>query len=218
MTLKALSEAHPDVAEPALTGPSVIDDDQDERSGDSDVDRAADAASEEVSATTKAPWKRADRRRALAFGVLPAIAMLIALGAGYMKWQSVSSRNTAAARTESVQAARDSTTAMLSYKPDTVEQQLNDAQDRLTGSVRDAYATLTHDVVIPGAKQQGISATVDIPAAASVSASPAHAVVLVFVNQTAIVGNSAPSTTASSVRVSLDRVDGRWLVSGFDPI
>jgi Mce-associated membrane protein len=41
-------------------------------------------------------------------------------------------------------------------------------------------------------------------------------VVLVFVNQTIKIGNSAPAEAASSVRVALDKVGERWLVSGFD--
>jgi Mce-associated membrane protein len=40
----------------------------------------------------------------------------------------------------------------------------------------------------------------------------------VFVNQTTTVGDGAPTDTTSSVRVSLDKVSGIWLVSGFDPI
>jgi Mce-associated membrane protein len=41
---------------------------------------------------------------------------------------------------------------------------------------------------------------------------------LVFVNQTSIVGTDAPTDTASSVRVGLDKVDGQWLISSFEPI
>ncbi len=87
-----------------------------------------------------------------------------------------------------MQAAKDSTIALLSYKPDTVEQQLGGARDLLTGDFRDSYTSLTNDVVIPGAKQKQISAVATVPAVASVSANPSHAVVLVFVNQTVIVG------------------------------
>jgi Mce-associated membrane protein len=57
-----------------------------------------------------------------------------------------------------------------------------------------------------------------IPAAASTSATATHAGVLLFVNQTVIVGQAAPTSTASSVRVTLDKVDGRWLISQFDPV
>jgi Mce-associated membrane protein len=51
-----------------------------------------------------------------------------------------------------------------------------------------------------------------------VSASGAHAVVLLFVNQTTTVGTGTPTSTASSVRVTLDRADDRWLISQFDPV
>ena len=57
-----------------------------------------------------------------------------------------------------------------------------------------------------------------VSAAASVSATAHHAVALVFVDQTVTIDGGAPSGTASSVRVTLDQVDDRWLVSGFDPV
>jgi Mce-associated membrane protein len=37
-------------------------------------------------------------------------------------------------------------------------------------------------------------------------------VVLVFVNQTVAVGNDPPTDTASNVRVTLDKIGGRWLI------
>src|ERR1700746_14830 len=81
-----------------------------------------------------------------------------------------------------------------------------------------AYKSLTHDVFIPGAKQKQISAVATVPAAASTSATGNHAVMLLFVNQTVIIGQDAPTNTASSVRVTLDKVGGRWLISQFDPV
>jgi Mce-associated membrane protein len=176
----------------------------------------ADEASE--SAPPEKPKRRIQWARVVAFGVLPAVALLLAMGAGYLKWMDNTVRDSARARDTSVQAAKDSTVALLSYKPDTVEQQLTAARDRLTGQFRDSYSSLTHDVVIPGAKQKQISAVATVPAAASVSAKPDHAVVLVFVNQTVIVGQDAPTDTASAVRVTLDKVGDRWLISSFDPV
>jgi Mce-associated membrane protein len=73
-------------------------------------------------------------------------------------------------------------------------------------------------VVIPGSQQKQISAVATVPAAASVRATESHAVVLLFVNQSVIIGQDAPTSTASSVRVSLDKVGGRWLISQFDPV
>jgi Mce-associated membrane protein len=156
--------------------------------------------------------------RILAYIILPAVALLLAAAAGYLKWVDGTARDAEVARSESVQAAMDSTVAMLSYRPDTVEQNLAAARDRMTGPFRDSYSSLTHDVVIPGAKQRQISAVATVPAAASVSATASHAVVLVFVDQTTIIGNDPPSDSASSVRVTLERVHDRWLISQFDPV
>jgi Mce-associated membrane protein len=164
------------------------------------------------------PKRKIQWARVFAFGVLPAIALVLALGAGYLKWMDNSVRNDESARDETIRAAKDSTVALLSYKPETVEQQLGAARDLLTGDFRDSYTSLTHDVVIPGAKQKQISAVATVPAAASVSADPHHAVVLVFVNQTVIVGQDAPTDTASSVRVTMDKIGDRWLISKFDPV
>ena len=156
--------------------------------------------------------------RLFAFGVLPFLLLLLGGAAGYLKWHCWSMRVSQTSGVESVAAAKDGTVAMLSYQPDTVEKDLGGARDRLTGTFKDSYTQLTHDVVIPGAKQKHISAVATVPAAASVSATADHAVALVFVNQTVVVGSDPPSATASVVRVKLDKVGDRWLISGFDPI
>jgi Mce-associated membrane protein len=156
--------------------------------------------------------------RVLTYGVLPALVLLLAVGAGYLKWLDGSVRNAQFARIESVRAATDSTVALLSYKPDTVEKDLGVVRDRLTGTFKDAYTSLTHDVVIPSAQQKHISAVATAPAAAWVSSIRNHSVVLVFVDQTVTIGNDAPTSTASAVKVTLDKIDERWLISGFDPV
>lgn len=174
--------------------------------------------SESVEEPGDAPKRRSTWTRVVAFAVLPAIALGLALGAGYLKWRDNTVRDGEIAAVSSVQAAKDSTIALLSYTPDKVDQQLGDARNLLTGDFRDSYSSLTNDVVIPGAKQKQISAVATVPAAASVSATPQKAVVLVFVNQTVTVGADAPTDTNSSVRVTLEKVGDRWLISAFDPV
>lgn len=203
--------------------------------GEKQIDESAEnadtptkAAESSETAKPDKPGRRINWSRVFAFGVLPGLALLLALGAGFLKWQDVSDRvgempPTASEKhpspaAESVRAAKDSTIALLSYKPDTVEQQLTAARDLLTGDFRGSYTSLTNDIVIPGAKQKQISAVAKVPAAASVSAEPNHAVVLVFVDQTVTVGQDAPTDTASSVRVTLDKIGDRWLIAKFDPV
>jgi Mce-associated membrane protein len=156
--------------------------------------------------------------RAVVYGVLPAFALVLALCAGFLKWQDSTTREDTSSRIESLQAAKDSTIALLSYQPDTAEQKLNAARDLLTGEFRDSYTQLINDVVIPGAKEKKISAEATVPASASVSADEQHAVALVYVNQRTVIGKDAPSDLTSSIRVSMDKVDGRWLISRFDPV
>jgi Mce-associated membrane protein len=57
-----------------------------------------------------------------------------------------------------------------------------------------------------------------VPAASIISATPDRSEALVFVNQTTIAGQGAPTDSTSSVRITLEKVAGRWLISGFDPV
>lgn len=186
--------------------------------GSSPDANAAEAATSGDSSVVKAGRRRIDWGRVLIFGALPGLALVLTLVAGFLKWQDTAATQAEVARIETVQVAKDATVALLSYKPDTAERELTAARDRLTGSFRDSYSQLTNEVVIPGAKQKQISATATVPAAGSVSADADRAVVMVFVNQTVIVGKDAPTDTASAVRITMEKVDNRWLISGFDPI
>lgn len=162
--------------------------------------------------------RRADGQRRVIFVILPAIALALGALAGYLNWQSSFHRAATLAATDSVAVARDAATAMLSYNADTVEKDLTAARERLTGSFLAEYTKLVNEVVIPGSREKNISAVAQVPAAASVSATPDHAVALIFVNQAVTVGDDTPTNTASSVKVTLDRVGGQWLVSGFEPV
>jgi Mce-associated membrane protein len=73
-------------------------------------------------------------------------------------------------------------------------------------------------VLIPNAKEKHVTASATVPAAASVSVTENHAVVLVFVDQTVTIGASRPNNATSSVRVTLDKLGERWMISGFDPV
>jgi Mce-associated membrane protein len=184
--------------------------------GDSAVTDADEPANDE-------PDSKPERRpiawsRVLAHGVLPAIALVLALGAGYFKWVVGSADDLARARAESVRVASEDAVVLLSYKADSVEKDLAAARERLTGEFKDAYTELTRQVVVPGAKEKHISSVAKVTAAASVSATANHAVVLAFVDQTVTIGTGAPTDTQPVVRVTLDKVNGRWLVSRFDPV
>jgi Mce-associated membrane protein len=198
---------------------TVVDETDDTK--DAVEDAAEDGADDAAVAKkpTAKPFRPGiDWPRVFAYGVLPGLALVLALAAGFLKYVDNSVRSSDVARVESMQVAKDSTIALLSYQPDKVKEQLNDARNLLTGDFQNSYTSLINDVVIPGAEQKRISAVATVPAAASVSAEPNHAVVLVFVNQTVIVGADAPTDTASSVKVTLDKHGDKWLISEFQPV
>jgi Mce-associated membrane protein len=165
-----------------------------------------------------APERRVDWWRVLVYGLLPSLALLLAIAAALLKWHDSSDRNVELARAESVQEAKASATALLSFTPDTIEKDVQTARDRLTGGFRETYIQVTREVLIPNAKEKHVTASATVPAAASVSVTENHAVVLVFVDQTVTIGASRPKNATSSVRVTLDKLGERWMISGFDPV
>lgn len=201
---------------------AVSDEKADDLAERDDLADAAEAADEAdlLDADDEGPTKERARIgwARLLVAALPALVLILALGVGYLKWLDGKERESRIAAEQSVKAASESTIAILSYKPETVDQDLRAAADRLTADFRQQYTQLVTDVVAPGAKQQHITAAATVPAAASVIATGKQAVVLVFVDQITTIGNDPPTQSTSSVRVTLDKIDGKWLISQFDPV
>ncbi|WP_020101079.1 hypothetical protein [Mycobacterium sp. 360MFTsu5.1] len=191
---------------------------EDERTAE-ELDGAVEAdAAETTDAAPVAGRRRAAWANVAVYCLLPALVLALGGAAGYLQWKDVTLSQNDTAKKESTKAATDGTIALLSYKPETVDKDLEAAKKYMTGNFLNSYTSLTRDVVIPGSKQKKISAVATVPAAAWTKATPSHAVVMLFVDQTMIIGDSAPTSTASSVRVTLDKVEGRWLISHFDPM
>lgn len=199
---------------------TTLEDNIDAEAPDEDIAQATDSAqaTESTAPQTTRERRRIPWSRVFGYGVLPAVALLVALGAGYFRWVLGSADELTLARSESVRAASDDTVALLSYHADSADKELGAARDRLTGEFKDAYTALIHEVVIPGAKEKQISSVAKVTAASSVSVTSDHAVALLFVNQTVTIGDGAPTDTQPVIKVTLDKVNGRWLVSRFDPV
>lgn len=129
-------------------------------------------------------------------------------------------RQTDAASVEAVvDAASTGTIALLSYAPETLDEDLATARSTMTGDFLTYYGKFSSDVVAPAVQDKGITASVQIVRAGMMEIHPASAKVLVFLNQETVSKDRPdPSLTASSVVVSLTKVDGNWLISAFDPV
>jgi Mce-associated membrane protein len=119
---------------------------------------------------------------------------------------------------EVIRAASDGTVALLSYSPDTLSRDFANAKKHLTDDFQDYYKRFTEQIVAPTA-QRGLTTETRVIRAAVSELHPTSAVVLVFINQqTASPDKPQPATTGSSVRVSLRKVNGSWLIANFDAL
>lgn len=124
-----------------------------------------------------------------------------------------------AAAGSAVRAASAGTVALLTYKPDTVDTDLAAAKSHLTGEFLNYYGKFSDEILLPAAKDRAVATEASVVRAAEAEIQPDTAKVLVFVNQTTTSRDRPdPAQSASSVMVSLAKVDGRWLISAFDPI
>ncbi|MEI7715435.1 MAG: hypothetical protein WCI78_05005 [Mycobacterium sp.] len=122
-------------------------------------------------------------------------------------------------RQEVASSASDGTTAVLSYSSDTLDQDFDNARSHLAGEFLTYFNDFTARVVAPAAKQRPLKTSAEVGGAAVMELHPNSAVVLVFVNQTTTAkDNPKPITAVSSIRVHMNRIDGRWLITKFDPV
>jgi Mce-associated membrane protein len=180
------------------------------REAEAKADSDAETAALQVK-TSGIEWARVT-----AFRILPGLAVLLAAAAVFL-WYLNSTHADGTTRDEVVKVAKDGVAALLTYNPETVRQQLTEASKLLTAPFHDDYTNLTQSI-IPGAEQRHITAVTTVPAAAAVSVSANHAVVLAFINQTVTVGDQPPTDLLTSVRVTLERLGGKWLISKFEPV
>jgi Mce-associated membrane protein len=157
--------------------------------------------------------------------IAPIILVLLLLVSGALatwlyvrQYRPDQQTDTAAAQT-AVDAARDGTVALLSYKPDTLNQDFAAAKSHLTGDFLNYYDQFTKQIVTPAAKEKALTTTAQVVGAAASEIHPNSAVVLLFVNQATVSKDRPdPAMASSSVLVSLTKVHGKWLITKFQPV
>jgi Mce-associated membrane protein len=154
--------------------------------------------------------------------ILVSLALVISAAlAGWMYYFQYrpDQQTNAAAANVALDAAKSGTVALLSYSPDTLDKDFAAAKSHLTGEFLSYYTQFTEQIVTPAAKEKQVKTTASVVRAGVSELHPASAVVLVFINQvTTSKENPDGAFAASSVKVSLTKTDGRWLINAFDPV
>ena len=124
-----------------------------------------------------------------------------------------------AERQAAIQAATTGTVKMLSYSPDTLEQDFSAAEALLTGDFLNYYKQFTSQTVAPAARESGLTTRANIQGAGVESLTTQKGLVFLFVSQsTTSRDKPSPVVTASSVQVEVIRVNGAWLIDKFNPV
>jgi Mce-associated membrane protein len=152
------------------------------------------------------------------------LALLLVVSGALAGWVYVAKyrpdqQTDAAAAQTALDAARDGIVALLSYKPETLSQDISAAKSHLTGDFLNYYDQFTRDVVTPAAQQKKLTTTAQVVGAAVSELHPNSAVVLLFVNQATVSKDRPdPAMASSTLLVSLTKLHDKWLISKFQPI
>jgi Mce-associated membrane protein len=210
-----------DIDEPTDSGAAADEEGDatkaDSPSDESDVETKADAPSDN---RIHKQLLRGARRNFVAIVIAVALIASAGVAAGLYFGQYRQDRETnAAAANVALDSAKNGTVALLSYSPETLDKDFANAKSNLTGDFLSYYTQFTEQIVTPAAKEKQVKTSASVVRAAVTEIHPDSAIVLLFINQvTTSKENPDGAFAASSVKVSLKKVDGRWLISAFDPV
>ncbi|MBN3509507.1 twin-arginine translocation pathway signal [Mycolicibacterium septicum] len=189
--------------------------------GEEQVAAEADPADSDVAVAEPARgWRQTLTRLWFPLALVVALIASAAL-AGWLYFAQfrVDQQTGEAASATVLKAASEGTTALLTYAPDSLDRDFSAAKSHLTGDFLSYYTQFTQEIVAPAAKQKSVKTTAAVVRSAVSEIHPDSAVVLVFVNQaTTSAENPNGSFAASAVKVGMNKIDGNWLISSFDPV
>lgn len=149
-----------------------------------------------------------------------ALAALVLMGVGGTAiWSHHRSAAAETSRVEVIGVAPMLVENLLSYNSDTVDDDLARGAEGAGGQFHDNFTEFGSKTVAPQSKEQGISTKARVVDLGVLSVTADRAEMLLFVDQiTTSIARPAPASTSSRVEVTLDRVEGTWLVSSMTPV
>jgi Mce-associated membrane protein len=217
----------PAAAEPGTDAqtPAIQDDDapETEAQAATAVGATADGAAAEDDEAEPGDEAVADRsgRRTAVLAALGALTLALAVLTAYLAVGYHRARARSAAEAEVLAPAKAAAARILSYDYRHIDQDATDTAAVLTGQFHDQYLTVMRQQIVPQAPKQRAVVAAEVLAAgvSGISPNANQASVVVFANQT--VSNTAtpqPSVAQVRVRLTLDHINGHWLVSKVDAL
>lgn len=154
------------------------------------------------------------RTRLVGIGVL----LLALVAAAWTFVGAAHAQRVADARNAALEAAKTRVPALLSYRSESLDADLDVAAAQTTGSFASDYRRILDSVVEPTAKRGGISTEAAVASAGVVSGDGDRVVVLVFLTQTTTNEADRRSVSGSRVDVTMQRTGSTWKIAGLRPV
>jgi Mce-associated membrane protein len=149
------------------------------------------------------------------------VAVLAAALLNWWLWQSKDNTGSQKQRQQVLSSAKTAVPAILSYNYKSFDKSVAAGRSMLTGRAQTDYVTAMNGSIKPTAVKNTavVQAQTDAAGIESVSPSGKQVTLVVFGEQKVTNATlTAPRTDLFRVRVTMDRVNGNWLVSKFDQI
>jgi Mce-associated membrane protein len=157
--------------------------------------------------------------REVAVVALGVLALALVAAAGILAYRVHEDQAADSARGAATAAARTAARQVLSYDHRHLDADFAGASKLLTGPFKDQYARTTRTVVRPTAVKYQAVVKADVVATSVIRGTGDRVVLLLFVNQTTTSTRlSGPRVDLNRVRMTMAKVDGKWLVRGLDAL
>lgn len=154
------------------------------------------------------------RRTRLLQATVAGLLVLVAVALAGLAWWRVGHMRTAIADAGQAQlVAEQVLSALLTYDHESVDSDLAEALDGVTGTFAQDYRTLAEEVIVPVSRERQVSTTASVVRSGIVDRGSETVTVLLFLDQsTTSVDEPGTRRDLSRVQVSLRQVEGRWRV------
>ncbi|WP_099020571.1 mammalian cell entry protein [Mycolicibacterium palauense] len=137
---------------------------------------------------------------------------------GWLYWDRVQQRAEQATRAELAPLAREQLPKVFGYDYQTVERSITEASTLLTPRFRREFEDQANKQIIPEARERHVISQPNVVGVGVLEALRNSGSVMVYLNQTVTDKSEQPTYVGSRLRVEYQKVDGRWLIDGIDPI
>jgi Mce-associated membrane protein len=152
--------------------------------------------------------------------VLAVVATGLAIGLGVLEQRTDDDVAAAAAREDAVAPAGHAAETLLSFRYDTLDEELRSEQDLMTDSYADEFLNVFPDQALDLTTQTQATVESTVLAAAPLECgeecSAATVEVLVYVNTEATVAGQSPEVSPNRAVVTMQREGDAWLVGGIE--